>query len=108
MDTWEKLEAEATAGPWRECTASGRRCACGIVWAPDGESVVRLNGGVEDIPTQPSKADASLVTFLRNRSPQLRAVVEAARNRVGYGEEWAVRPEDRALYAALRALDEVT
>ena len=113
-DTWEKLEAEATAGPWRH--------------------VVREGAHRVDTPSWPvadcgfGNRDAALIVHLRNRSPQLRALRAAARAGVAAVDalvDSATTPGDgsyrideetwlRLLAAAtrsriaLRALDEVT
>lgn len=78
MDEWERLEREATAGPWE-------------VREHDGLSAVAHPTGwaMEDDDTR--AADLRLSAFLRNRSPELRAVVEAAKRYVDRAEALELR-----------------
>ena len=68
---------------------------------------------VADYPRGPeaqADANAALIVFFRNRSPQLRAVVEAAREAAMHTQHGTVVDflAIARLAAALRALDEVT
>ena len=106
-DTWEKLEAEATAGPWTHDGPGGVLSEPQRCYIFGGETLVA------DYPRGPeaqADANAALIVFFRNRSPQLRAVVEAAREAAMHTQHGTVVDflAIARLAAALRALDEVT
>ena len=107
MDEWERLEREATAGRW-----SARRSLY------SGDNLADIGGVCAGM----SAENAALVAYLRNRSPQLRAVVEAAQEAVEsaslmvsandgdpkcMAERTRLDAAAEALAAALKALDEV-
>lgn len=107
MDEWERLEREATAGPWRE----EHKGTYGWIV---GRGRTTGKPGNADVCKGASAHDAALIVYLRNRSPQLRAVVKRARERDGCDEECAVMKPYKGctcgaenLTAALKALDEV-
>lgn len=94
MDEWERLEREATAGRW-----SARRSLY------SGDNLADIGGVCAGM----SAENAALVAYLRNRSPQLRAVVEAARAMRAFRTctDGSAEIADAELGAALKALDEV-
>lgn len=95
IDEIERLEREATAGPWNECGHDRGGCQCGMVWSPDLVVAVTSRHD-EDMPNptiEAVKANAALIAALRNHAPALiRAAREAERMRAVYDAalDWAV------------------
>lgn len=77
LDELERLEREATPGPWRECGHDRGGCICGQVWSEHGQSSLVLKPDCGDeVPVPDAKhktANAALVAATRNALPALLA-----------------------------------
>lgn len=83
LDEAERLDREATPGPWRECGADRGSCQCAQVWSEAIDALLVLPPHSDDVdvivPLAARKANAALIAWLRNHCAALVAEVREAR-----------------------------
>lgn len=79
----ERLEKEATPGPWKMCGASDGACQCGLIWSLPRDTTVataETNAGSEvaEIPHAERCANGNLIAAMRNAATSLLASARRA------------------------------